>query len=216
MRCPSGAAPCGSGGTDPDATPCALAELGRCGAPCAGAEDVDSYRAHVDRIAELVDGRSDALLAVLRERLLVLSRQGRFDQAAVLRDRLATLADAADRRQRLGGLAAVEELVAARPDGAGGWELAVIRHGRFVAGGRARRGVDPMPVVDLLVASAETVVPGRGPLPAGSAEECMTLLRWVEQPGTRLVRASRSWCSPVGAAGRWRPFMRAADLAAGR
>ena len=49
-RCRSGAARCGSGGVDPDGSPCALAELGRCGAPCAGAEDERRYAAHVDRI----------------------------------------------------------------------------------------------------------------------------------------------------------------------
>ncbi len=200
---------------NPAGSPCALAELGRCGAPCAGAEDVDSYAEHVDRIAEFVDGRSDRLLELLRERLMTLSRQGRFDQAAIVRDRLAVLAEAADRRQRMGAFAAIEELVAARPDGRGGWDLAVIRYGRFAAGGRAPRGVDPMPVIDLLVASADTVVPGRAPLPGGSAEECTTLLRWVEGQGTRLVRISRPWSCPVGAAGRWRPFMRAVDLAHG-
>src|SRR6476469_756132 len=42
--------------TDPDGSPCALAELGRCGAPCSGAEDAESYAAHVGRIAALMDG----------------------------------------------------------------------------------------------------------------------------------------------------------------
>jgi len=198
---------------DPNGSPCALAELGRCGAPCSGAEDEASYRRHIARIAELVDGRTDDLLGLLKDRLLTTAQQGRFDQAAVLRDRLAVLAEAVDRRQRLGALAAIGEMVVARPDEHGGWDLAVIRYGRLAAGGRARRGVDPMPVVDLLVASAETVLPGRGPLPGASAEETGTLLRWIERPGARLVFSSEPWSSPAAGAGRWRPYMRAADLA---
>jgi DNA polymerase-3 subunit epsilon len=200
---------------DPDGSPCALAELGRCGAPCAGAEDAASYAVHAGRIGALVNGLSDEVLLGLRTRLTELSRAGRFDQAALARDRLSALATAVDRRQRLGALAGIGEMVAARPDEQGGWELTVIRFGRFAAGGRARRGVDPMPVVELLVASAETVLPGPGPLPGASAEETTTLLRWVEKPGSRLVRTSAAWLSPARGAGRWRPFMKAADMARG-
>jgi len=197
----------------PDGTPCVLAELGRCGAPCAGRQDERSYTREVDRIAALIDGRSDEVLLVLRDRLLSLSADGRFDQAAVVRDRLSALAAAIDRRQRLGALAGIRELVVARPDERGGWELTVVRHGRFAAAAHARRGVDPMPVVEAMVASAETVQPGPGPLPAASVEETTTLLRWIERPGSRLVRSTAPWSSPAAGAGRWRPFMKAADIA---
>jgi DNA polymerase-3 subunit epsilon len=198
---------------DPDGTPCALAELGKCGAPCAGAESAEAYAAHVGQLVDLVDGRCDAPLARLRTKVEALGRDGRFDAAAAARDRLAVLVDALDRRQRLGSLAALAELVAARPDGAGGWELAVIRHGRLVSAGHARRGVDPMPVVDALVLAAETVRPGPGPLPGASAEETGTVLSWLVGGGTRLVRSSGAWSCPVGGAGRWRDFAAAAAVA---
>ena len=201
--------------SSPDGSPCVLAELGRCGAPCTGAEDVTAYSTHVARVASLVEGGSDEVLQVLHRRLTQLSWAGRFDQAAWARDRLSALAAAVDRRQRLGALAGIAEMVAARPDDNGGWDLTVMRYGRFAAAGRARRGVDPMPVVDLLVASAETVLPGPGPLPAASPEETTTLLRWLERPGSRLVLTSEPWASPAAGAGRWRRFMKAADLARG-
>ena len=197
----------------PDGTPCVLAELGRCGAPCAGRQDERSYAALVDRITALVDGRSDEVLQALRNRLLGLSADGRFDQAALARDRLSALAAAIDRRQRLGALAGIRELVVARPDERGGWELTVVRYGRFAAAAHAWRGIDPMPVVEAMVASAETVQPGAGPLPAASAEETSTLLRWIERPGSRLVRSTAAWSSPAAGAGRWRSFMKAADIA---
>ena len=200
----------------PHGSPCALAELDRCGAPCAGRESVTDYAAHVRQVADLVGGASDQVLDALREELDRQAGLGRFEQAARLRDRLSVLATAVDRRQRLGAFAAIAELIAAQPDGSGGWNLVVIRHGRMVAAGRARRGIDPMPVIDLLQASAEVVVAGPGPLPAASAEETTTLLRWVEQPGTRLVRSTTPWSSPVRGAGRWRPFMAAVELARSR
>jgi len=197
----------------PKGSPCALAELGRCGAPCAGREDSAEYAFHIRRIDDLVAGSSDEVLSQLRSELDRLGSAGRFDQAAMLRDRLSVLAEAVDRRQRLGSFAGIEQLVTARPDLAGGWELAVIRYGRLAAAGRATYGVDPMAVVHSLTASAETVIPVPGPLPAASAEETATLLRWVEQPGTRLVSTTEPWISPARGAGRWRPFMAAAGLA---
>ena len=48
----------------------------------------------MDRITALVDGRSDEVLSALRNRLQSLSTDGRFDQAAVARDRLSALAAA--------------------------------------------------------------------------------------------------------------------------
>ncbi|MEJ7649192.1 MAG: DEDD exonuclease domain-containing protein [Nakamurella sp.] len=202
--------------TGANGTPCLLAELGKCGAPCSGAEDVDSYAVHGRRIAELVDGGSDEILRLLQELVHELGAAGRFEEAAVARDRLAVLAGALDLRQRLRSLTSIQELVAARPDGSGGWELTVVRSGRLAAAGGAPRGVDPMPVVALLQASAETVIPGPGPLPAASAEETSTILTWLDRPGTRLVSTSSAWGVPSNGGGRWRAFADAAAVARGQ
>ena len=77
---------------DPDGSPCALAELGRCGAPCAGAEDIGLLCGAHRRIRALIDGDSDEVLLLLRGSVDGLSRSGRFDQAALARDRLSALA----------------------------------------------------------------------------------------------------------------------------
>jgi DNA polymerase-3 subunit epsilon len=118
-----------------------------------------------------------------------------------------------DRGQRLAALAAVPELIAARPDGAGGWQFAVVRHGRLASAGVARRGVRPMPVVDALAASAETVLPEPGPLRGAPAEEVGVVLRWLDRPGTRMVRCSQPWTEPAMAAASWRGWLTRADAA---
>jgi DNA polymerase-3 subunit epsilon len=91
----------------------------------------------------------------------------------------------------------VAEMVAARPDGDGGWELAVIRAGRLAAAGVAARGVPPWAVIEALVATADVVDGDHVPL----AEETETILRWLEQPGTRLASASDPWSMPAFGAG---------------
>lgn len=192
---------------NPQGTPCVLAELGRCGAPCAGRQSVDEY-AHAPRqIADLVAGTADAPLHAARAHIDTLAGDGHFEQAARRRDELVTLLRGVGQAHRLSALAAIEELVAAAPDGTGGWEFAVIRHGRLASAGVARRGTPPMPVVDALVASAETVLPSPGPLRGAPAEETGAVLRWLTTPGRRLVRTSRPWSEPVHGAGGWAPWL---------
>jgi DNA polymerase-3 subunit epsilon len=197
----------------PTGRPCALAELGRCGAPCAGGQSAQDYAPGVREVVELIDGKGAAPLHSALRHLDVLTEARHFEQAARRRDELAVLVRAVDRAHRMAALAAIPELVAASPDSAGGWEFAVIRYGRLASAGVARRGVAPMPVVDALVAAAETVEPGPGPLRAAPAEEVGLLLRWLVRPGVRLVRTAMPWAEPARGAGGWGGWLERAATA---
>ncbi|MFF0148105.1 DNA polymerase-3 subunit epsilon [Amycolatopsis sulphurea] len=197
--------------TGASGTPCVLAELGRCGAPCAGQQSVLEYTPSVDATRGLIAGQDGRPLHLAADRLVRLSEAQHYEQAARHRDELAGLVRAVGRAQRQAALASIAELIAAAPDGNGGWELTVIRHGRLASAGVARRGVPPMPVVEALVAAGETVLPDEGPLHGASGEEVGILLRWLARPGTRLVRTTRPWSEPTAIAG-WRGWLdRVAD-----
>jgi DNA polymerase III subunit epsilon len=186
----------------PSGTACVLFELGRCGAPCTGAQDAADYRSLVDRAAAVLSGDSRDVLHSLRERLDRLAVQERFEDATSLRDRMVALVRAAARSQRLAPLAATPELVAARRADAGGWEVVCVRHGRLAGTTVTPRGADPMPHIEALRASAEVVSPPDGPAPAAHPEETELVLRWLETPGTRLVHLEGGpWTCPVGGAG---------------
>ena len=156
-------------------------------------------------LAELVRtavaGDPRPLTGPLLRKVTRLSEAGRYEQAATVRDRLATFARACARVQRLAGLTSIPHLVAARPDGTGGWQLAVVRRGRLVAAGVAVRGAAVRPYIDALVATAESVLPGVGPLPCATAEETEKILRWLEEPGARLVELEGTWACPARGAG---------------
>ncbi|GAA3876994.1 DEDD exonuclease domain-containing protein [Saccharothrix violaceirubra] len=192
-------------------TPCALYGMGRCKAPCAGLQDVTDYEPAATTFRELVSGRTTAPLHDVATALEDLSAAERFEEAGTRRDRLAALIRVLDRGQRLAALAALPELVVARPDGEYGWEFAVVRHGRLASAGVARRGVAPMPVVAALVASAETVVPRPGPLFGTPPEEVALVLRWIDRPGSRLVHCDTPWASPARAAATWRSWAERAE-----
>lgn len=182
-------------------------------APCPAPRDVDAtdYAETVARANRLIDGRDDEALAAALAQIAALAERGRYETAARLRDHAATAIDVLWRGQRLRALAAISELVAARPDGAGGWQLAVIRNGRLAAAGNAPRGVPPIPVIDAICAGAQAVLPESAPSPASGwypqggalVEETALIARWLHQPGVRIVRAESGYCSPLHAAGRW-------------
>ena len=189
---------------------CVLHEMGRCGAPCTGSESVDDYAVHAAAFATAVTDDPQRVVDALRRRIETLSAHQRYEDAGAQRDRLAAFVRAAARCQELGALAAVPELVAARPRDRGGWDLALVRHGRLAAAGCIRAGDDPVAVVDALVATGETVTPGPGPAPCATAEEMAAVLRWLREPGTRLVRLDGPWVSPARGAARLREWLDAA------
>jgi DNA polymerase III subunit epsilon len=196
---------------------CVLVQLGRCGAPCLGPEQggetVEEYARHAEAFRTVVASDVRAVVDVLQRRLQGLAAEERFEDAAACRDRLTALVRAAARLQRLSAVTSVRELVAARPTADLGWEVAVVRSGRLVAAGTVPPGAWPAPFVDALVASAETVLPGPGPLPAATAEEVECVVRWLEKDGTRLVRLDGVLASPAGGAGGHRAWLEAAQEA---
>ncbi len=193
---------------------CALAELGRCPAPCEHRISVADYEhgaAEPFRAAALAD--PGPVVQRLLERIAAYASRDRYEEAAVVRGRLSALLRATIRMQRLHSLTAIAELVAARPAAAGGWELAVVRHGRLAAAGVSPPGTHPRPVIEVLLASAETVRPGPGPTPCASAEETERVLAWLERDGTRLVHTSDGWALPAAGASRFRTLLTKCDQA---
>jgi DNA polymerase-3 subunit epsilon len=75
----------------------------------------------------------------------------------------------------------------------------------------APAGAAVRPYVEALVATAETVLPGPGPTSVASAEEMDCILRWLVEPGTRLVELDGTWCSPAAGAGGFGDWLTAAD-----
>ncbi len=189
---------------------CALAEMGRCGAPCDGRESVEAYAGHAAAVRAAMLGDVRPLVAALSRKVARLAEVERFEEAATHRDRLAAFVRAAARMQRLSALTRCAELVAARQRDDGSWEIVVVRHGRLAATAVASRAEDPRVVSASLVDAAEVVTPGHGPTPAASAKETECVLRWLEAAGTRLVSLTGTWASPTYGAGGVRLWAEAA------
>jgi len=190
-------------GRSPRSTPCVLAAMGRCLSPCDQSVTAQDYAAEVDRLRAALSGDPGSVVARLGDRMTALALEERYEDAAVVRDRLAALVRGITRTQRLLELTREPEIVAAAPH-PDGWEMHVLRHGRLAAAGVLPHGRPYEPWLDQLLATAESVDPGPGspsghPAPACSVEEVETVRRWLTSPGVRLVRGSWSATFPGAA-----------------
>jgi DNA polymerase-3 subunit epsilon len=152
--------------------PCALAEMGRCPAPCDGGIDPERYG---ELVRSLVSSLSEpgGLLAALEAKMRELARQERFAEAALTRDRTRALAEALARARVDAWLASPSELVLSAGDGA---ELR-LRGGAVVRSGEE----DPLP----------------RPCPRERADELGAIRAWVTRHAPRLERTDRPLCEPA-------------------
>lgn len=186
----------------PTRSACVLAELGRCASPCDGSSSVEHYAEVVARVRSSLTERPDEVVEVIAARMDALAAGERFEEAGTHRDRLAAFLRAASRTQRLGSLASCSELVAARREDDRRWAVHVVRHGRLAAAGVIPPDAHAGEWVRQLRESAETVTGGPGPTPAATAAESEQILRWLEQPGVRLVHVEGEWVCPLAGAQR--------------
>ncbi|HHV20532.1 MAG TPA: DEDD exonuclease domain-containing protein [Propionibacterium sp.] len=174
---------------------CALAELGRCVAPCDRSVSQEEYAALAEQVRSALAGDVRPVVAAARGRLQRLVEQERFEEAADLRNRLETWTAASLRHHRVTRLAACAHIVAAAHTDAG-WEIHVIRHGRLAGAALARPGEIPQALARETVALAETVTAPLAPEPAGTVEEAERIADWLERPGVRLIEIDGDWFWP--------------------
>nr|WP_093184318.1 DEDD exonuclease domain-containing protein [Sanguibacter gelidistatuariae] len=180
------------------ATACALAEMGRCSAPCVPTDHGPvSYPDVIDALRATMAGDAGPVVDALSRRIATLVRDERFEDAAADRDRLEAYLSGAARAQRLAPLSTCRQLVAARPATGGGWEIVVVRHGRLAATALCARTGDPLATVASAVASAEHVPPPTWPAPACHPEESDLIIEWLAGAGVRLVDVSDPQSCPV-------------------
>jgi DNA polymerase-3 subunit epsilon len=181
---------------------CALGELGRCLAPCRAGHDADAYATTVDSVRQAMLGDVAGVEESISARMRELALAERYEEATRWRERLTYFLSATLRRQRLALIAGEPEIVAAVPAGEG-WAIHVIRHGFLAAAGFVGPGEDAHGAVEVLRSTAASVTPGAAPAPAGTAEEALDLLHWLESDGIRLVSCTRTWALPVNGGGAW-------------
>jgi DNA polymerase-3 subunit epsilon len=174
--------------------PCALADIGRCAAPCDGRTDPERYGELVGELLSSLS-RPGELLAALERRMHDLAGAERFEEAADARERMRAVAEAIWRR-RIDAWLTAGRLVLRGP---GGERIEL-------DGGSLRRTGD-----------AEHPGPFGAPCPRDRADELAAVRAWVCRHRTVVEACETAPSEPVdgGAAlARALRTLRAADRAA--
>jgi len=156
--------------------PCALADMGRCLAPCDGRVGTDVYRATVAAMLASLD-TPDELLRLLDTRMAALADQERFEEAALARDRLRALVEALQRT----------------------------RHDRWLTGGRLSISAASGERLDLVggalrcddPAGLAPTAPIGSPAPRERADELAVVRSWVRRHPGRVVACDEAPAEPV-------------------
>ena len=186
---------------------CALLELRRCLGPCTGAADHDAYLAMADRVAAAISGDPSPLLEPLRAKMSAYAAERRYEQAAVVRDRLEALTRALAETRRAAAVCAVDELVVARPH-RDGREVTVLRHGQLAGVRIVPTGADLPARLDLGLDEAPGGPEGpwgpapqafSGPPPRHLADEVRLVTNWLHGVAgeVELLAVSGTLASPA-------------------
>ncbi|MFM7491438.1 MAG: DEDD exonuclease domain-containing protein [Actinomycetota bacterium] len=182
------------------ASPCALFDMKKCGAPCVGKESVDSYSSHVLTARVSLHNDATTIVTELEKRMIELATQERFEEAADIRNRLGAFIRGTSRGQRIRALTRVSHLIAALPISPQQWEFVVIRYGKL-AGTAQGTSHNYKEVIESLKLTADVVTDNGEILPASHHEEVEVLLRYLNQEGVRLVDIESEWSLPVFGSG---------------
>ncbi|THV38730.1 DEDD exonuclease domain-containing protein [Glycomyces buryatensis] len=182
---------------------CILGEIGKCAEPCRHTVSVEEYAAIAADAARALDSDPAPVAEAVAGRLAELSESERFEAAAERRDELAAFLELSASTQRVRGLVAAGEIVAAGRARGGGWEVALIRHGTLAGATRTPPRADPMPHIERLRATARSVEPVADVVDAAHAAEARLLLDWLSRDEVRLVDVDQPWACPLDGAERW-------------
>ena len=193
---------------------CALAEMGRCVAPCDGRVAPADYAAVVEPIAAAFAGDVRSLATLLFDRMQQQAAQARFEDAARTRNRLRAVIAAAGRSRRLAWIATAGPVIAARATRDHRRQVVAVRSGALVASADVR--ADELD--DVVSRLHEKVAYGASMIPC-SADEQDLVARWLEGAGVTVLRCdgrlAEPWLGGAAIAAHERP-LRAASRSTGR
>ena len=116
--------------------PCIQHQIRRCNAPCGGNVDHGEYMQMIDEVRLLLEGRNKGLLGVLEKRMTRLSAEMKYEEAALLRDRIRAIRQISERQKAVAPqLGDVDVIGIFREEGRAVFKILFIRNG-FMIGSR--------------------------------------------------------------------------------
>jgi DNA polymerase-3 subunit epsilon len=172
----------------PGAVPCSAAQLGVAMCPCAGAADRRRYDLAVVGAVRAFDGDASTIVEQLTARMAELAAAQRFEEAALVRDRLSALVGAVRRQQLVASLRAAGRCIVRQGDRS--WVVDGARLVDVALAGTVGRS--------LPVDAPEPPVDDR-PLARRQVDEALVLAKHFDKHAGRLdvIECSGEWRFPI-------------------
>ena len=168
--------------------PCALADMGRCVAPCDGRTDPERYGELVRWLASSLSTSPGELLEALERRMSTLADAERYEEAASVRERLRSLAEGLGRSRFDAWLVGAGRLeLRHEPD-----QVLCFDHGSLVCDHAGREGFDDFSDLDGL--DGEALV---DPCPRERVDELAAVRSWIATHRPRVDGCDRAPAEPV-------------------
>lgn len=156
-------------------------------------------------LSELQTGDTHNFLPPVISRIIDLSAAHRYEQAALLRDDVASAIHSLARNHQHEQLKNIAQLIAAEKDGRGGWYFTAIKNGLFAGVLHCSPGESYRATLTQLTATAQTIT-SDNLFKEGSEEERHLVYRYLTSGHVRLVQTSSPWserCESAGKHLRW-------------
>ncbi|NEZ03901.1 excinuclease ABC subunit UvrC [Wenzhouxiangella sp. XN201] len=114
--------------------PCLQYQINRCSAPCVGHISRDDYAADVRAAVQFLEGRNEAVIEHLAERMEQASQALEFEQAAAYRDRIRAVQQVRGSQFVTGGTTDLDVIGIHAQSGKAAVHVVEFRHGRNVGG----------------------------------------------------------------------------------
>lgn len=111
--------------------PCLMYQLKKCCAPCSGKVSPAVYKSYVAEVIKYLSGKTDELIVQLRDRMYAASARMDYEEAAILRDRIASMEALSEKQVAITVHSFDADAFAAVKD-----ELTALVYAVFVRGGK--------------------------------------------------------------------------------
>jgi len=119
--------------TGKDARACLYQDIKLCTAPCVGAIDREGYRAVIEDLCKFLEGKTDPIVKKLQVEMEQAAEDLRFEQAAILRDRIKAIETVVERQKVIYSDQQDSDVIAmAREDGEACVQIFFIRGGKLI------------------------------------------------------------------------------------
>jgi excinuclease ABC subunit C len=119
--------------TGKDARPCLYFDIKLCSGPCIGRIDQTGYRQMIDDLCQFLDGRTEKIVARLRQEMDKAAEELKFERAAAIRDQIGAIDRVVEKQKVISSDQMDSDVIAmARANGEACVQIFFIRNGKMI------------------------------------------------------------------------------------